>query len=94
MLEKLSKLKSSPIIKDVRGAGLFLSIETAHDLNVDGNTLSHELIKHRILAKATHTFCLRLGPPLTLKEEDADKVCKRIAKAVKQLEKMDKEMSK
>jgi ornithine--oxo-acid transaminase len=52
---ELEKLKS-PLIKEVRGRGLFLGIEIekSDDIKVDGNHFAKMFFKNGVLTKATH----------------------------------------
>lgn len=65
MQDKLSSIKS-PLIKDIRGRGLFRSIEVVHDARVDGNDLAHELVDLGLLTKGCHTYTIRLSPALVI----------------------------
>jgi ornithine--oxo-acid transaminase len=54
-MSELRKIKS-PLIKEVRGRGLFVGIEVeqADDIKVDGNHFAKMFFKHGVLTKATH----------------------------------------
>jgi len=54
-MSELRKI-NSPLIKEVRGRGLFVGIEikTADDIKVDGNHFAKMFFKHGVLTKATH----------------------------------------
>jgi len=64
------KLEKKSFIKEVRGRGLFIAIETAEtrpSTRVNGNDLANILMtKEKVLAKATHDSCLRIAPVLNL----------------------------
>ena len=60
---------NNPIIKEVRGRGLFRSIEMKKGLHVDGNDLAYALMKRGILSKASHSITCRLAPPLMITEK-------------------------
>lgn len=67
-LEKLKTL-NSPIIKEVRGKGLFLAIE----LNEKARPYCEKLQKDfGILVKETHENIIRIAPPLIIKKEEID----------------------
>ena len=65
LMSKIKTLKS-PMIKEVRGRGLFQAIEFHHDLKVDGNDLSKIILSHGMITKATHKHALRLTPALVI----------------------------
>eukprot|EP00350_Pseudokeronopsis_sp_OXSARD2_P002271 CAMPEP_0170561742 /NCGR_PEP_ID=MMETSP0211-20121228/56734_1 /TAXON_ID=311385 /ORGANISM="Pseudokeronopsis sp., Strain OXSARD2" /LENGTH=125 /DNA_ID=CAMNT_0010877715 /DNA_START=644 /DNA_END=1021 /DNA_ORIENTATION=+ len=67
LLDKLSAIKS-PLIKDVRGQGLFLAIEMKRDLYVNGNDLAECLMMRGLTTKPTHTYTLRFSPTLAITE--------------------------
>ena len=54
-MSELRKIKS-PLIKEVRGRGLFVGIEVeqADDIKVDGNHFAKMFFKHGVLTKATY----------------------------------------
>ena len=75
-LGKLKTLKS-PVIKEVRGRGLFLAIE----LNTKARPYCEKLFKeHRILVKETHENIIRVAPPLVITKEEIDAAFEGIAK--------------
>lgn len=71
MLTKLRELKS-PLIKEVRGRGLFAGIELQHDLKVDGNDLAKLMLKRDMIAKGTHKHCMRISPPLVISQPEVN----------------------
>lgn len=60
---------SNPIIKEVRGRGLFRSIEVKQGLHVNGNDLAYALMRRGILSKASHSKTCRLAPSLLINEK-------------------------
>ena len=50
LLSKLQTIKS-PIIKEVRGRGLFIGLEFKHDLKIAGYDFCKETLKHGLLTK-------------------------------------------
>lgn len=83
----MSKIKSK-LIKDVRGKGLFRSVEIVHDAKVDGNDLAYLLMKHGLVTKGTHKYSLRLAPALVIKEKEVISAAFKIRKGVRELEKL------
>jgi len=68
---ELEKIQS-PLIKEVRGRGLFVGIEIKAEegIKVDGNHFAKMFFKHNILTKATHDQTVRLTPPLVINESE------------------------
>lgn len=66
----LAKLKSlkTPLIKEVRGKGLFIAIE----LTVPARPYCEQLMKCGLLCKETHKNNIRLAPPLIISQSDLD----------------------
>lgn len=92
------KCERRTFIKEVRGKGLFIAIETNAALEstkVDGNDLAMILMeKEKILAKATHDTCLRIAPVLALSDKDCEKVGKKIVRAVNHLANLNRDRKK
>jgi ornithine--oxo-acid transaminase len=67
-LEKMN----SPLIKEVRGRGLFLGVEVkqAEGIKVNGNHFAKMFFKQGVLTKATHDSTVRLTPPLVINESE------------------------
>lgn len=79
-LKELQQL-SSPLIKDIRGRGLFVGLEidirhgNAHDICL-------QLINNGVLSKDTHDTVLRLVPPLIINKEQLDEVVQAVDKTL------------
>lgn len=71
-LGELQKIKS-PLIKDLRGKGLFVGIEI-DTTKADPHEVCLRLIDNGVLSKDTHHTVLRLVPPLIITKEELDKV--------------------
>jgi ornithine--oxo-acid transaminase len=70
-LQQLQTKLSSPLIKEVRGKGLFIGIEI--DIQrVNGRELCIQLIHDGLLTKETHDTVIRLCPPLIVTREQVD----------------------
>ena len=70
MLKKLHKL-DSPMIKDVRGLGLFIGVEIDPALST-ARDVCERLMQRGILSKETHDTVVRLAPPLTISRSEID----------------------
>ncbi len=61
----------SPLIKDVRGKGLFVGIEI-DPLKAAARDVCLRLMEHGVLSKETHATVVRLAPPLIITREQLD----------------------
>lgn len=75
-----SKLKeiNNPIIKEVRGRGLFIGVE----LHEEARPYCEKLKEEGLLCKETHETVIRFAPPLIISEEDLDWAIERIKKVL------------
>jgi ornithine--oxo-acid transaminase len=67
---KLREL-DSPLIKDVRGKGLFIGVEVDPQ-RVTARAVCESLLGHGVLSKDTHGTVIRFAPPLTIAREELD----------------------
>ncbi len=76
----LAKLKSlqSPLIRDIRGQGLFIAIE----LTVPARPYCEQLMKKGLLCKETHETNIRLTPPLIVSQTELDWAYEKIAQVL------------
>lgn len=76
----LAKLKEirNPIIKDVRGRGLFIGVE----LTVPARKYCEQLKEEGLLCKETHDTVIRFAPPLIISKEELDWAIERIKKVL------------
>ncbi|WP_426551517.1 ornithine--oxo-acid transaminase [Bacillus pumilus] len=65
--EKLARIQS-PVIKEVRGRGLFIGME----LTEAARPYCEKLKQAGLLCKETHETVIRFAPPLTISKEDLD----------------------
>ena len=70
---------NSPIIKEVRGKGLWLGVEIDPKL-ISGKELSEIFLKEGILCKETHETTIRFAPPLVIEKEEIEWALKIIKK--------------
>ena len=82
-----------PLIKEVRGRGLFVGIEIKSNpqTHVNGNHLAKILKLHGLLTKATHDATIRLAPPLIINESQIYEAVEIVRKGCLDLEKMNDE---
>ncbi|QRJ65609.1 ornithine--oxo-acid transaminase [Azospira restricta] len=79
LLARLAAIAAgTPLIRAVRGRGLFAGIEVDAALT-DARALAEALLKRGVLTKDTHGTVLRIAPPLTISAEELDWGLDRIA---------------
>jgi ornithine--oxo-acid transaminase len=76
-MERLRSIHA-PIIKEVRGKGLWIGIELHSKARPYCEALMHE----GILCKETHDHVIRIAPPLVITREEIDWAFERIAKVL------------
>ncbi|MGH8321035.1 MAG: ornithine--oxo-acid transaminase [Gammaproteobacteria bacterium] len=86
LLDKLHSLKS-PLVKDLRGKGLFIGIEIDPH-KASAREVCEHLMMHGILSKETHETVVRLAPPLVITREQIDWAVERIAQVLKEMSKV------
>ncbi|MCM3765908.1 ornithine--oxo-acid transaminase [Neobacillus niacini] len=76
----ISKLKeiNNPIIKDVRGRGLFIGVE----LTEAARKYCEQLKELGLLCKETHDTVIRFAPPLVITKDELDWAIERIEKVL------------
>jgi ornithine--oxo-acid transaminase len=80
MLGELRKL-DSPLIKDIRGIGLFVGLEIDPALGT-AREVCERLMRRGILSKETHDTVVRLAPPLTIGRSEIDWALTRIGEVL------------
>jgi len=83
LMDKLAGLKS-PLIKGLRGKGLFVGIEIDPKL-ARAREVCERLMAKGILSKETHETVVRLAPPLVITREEIDWAVERIAAVLKDM---------
>jgi ornithine--oxo-acid transaminase len=77
LLKKLKDI-NNPIIKEIRGKGLFIGIEFEKPVR----SYCEELKNEGILAKETHVNVIRFAPPLVISKDEIDWAFERIYKVL------------
>lgn len=75
--EKLAEIKN-PLIKEVRGRGLFIGVE----LTVPARPYCENLKEEGLLCKETHETVIRFAPPLVISEDDLQWAIERITRVL------------
>jgi ornithine--oxo-acid transaminase len=76
-IDELSKI-SNPIIKEVRGKGLFVGME----LHEKARPYCEKLMDEGLLCKETHDNTIRFAPPLTITKEELDQAIGLVKKVL------------
>lgn len=76
---------SSPLIKEVRGKGLFIGM-VIDDTRISGRDICLRLLENGLLTKDTHGNVLRFCPPLTITRDQIDEGVRIIQHSFKSLE--------
>jgi ornithine--oxo-acid transaminase len=76
-LEKLRAI-SSPVVKEIRGRGLWIGVE----LTVAARPYCERLMQEGMLCKETHDHVIRLAPPLVITREEIDWAVDKLMKVL------------
>lgn len=80
LLKQLSAIKN-PLIREVRGRGLFAGVEIDARRASAGEVALH-LIRAGVLTKDTHRNTIRFAPPLTIDESEIDWAVERLSEVL------------
>ncbi len=83
-LKELKKIES-PILKQIRGKGLWIGVEIDTKI-INGRNMCKHLLKKGILSKETHASTIRFAPPLSIKKKEIDWAINTIKEALKEIE--------
>ncbi len=75
---------NSPVIKEVRGKGLWLGVEIDSNF-ISGKELSEIFLNEGILCKETHETTIRFAPPLVIKKKEIEWALEVIKKVFTQI---------
>ena len=70
MLERLKNI-NSPLIKEVRGIGLWAGVEF-HPNHITARKVCEKMSEKGVLSKDTHKTVMRIAPPLNITKQDLD----------------------
>jgi ornithine--oxo-acid transaminase len=76
-IEQLQLIKN-PVIKEIRGRGLFIGVE----LTVPARPFCEKLKEEGLLCKETHEMVIRFAPPLIISKEDLDWAIEKIKRVL------------
>jgi ornithine--oxo-acid transaminase len=86
LLAELRKI-TSPLIKEVRGRGLFIGVEIDPQL-ATARQVCLRLMDRGVLSKETHETVVRLAPPLNIDREVLDWVVKQIRGVLEEMDQL------
>lgn len=84
LLDRLREL-DSPMIKEIRGRGLFIGIEIDASLG-SARSICEALMARGLLSKETHQTVVRLAPPLTIRQAEIDWAVTQIVAVIRELD--------
>jgi ornithine--oxo-acid transaminase len=82
LLARLSSI-NNPIIREVRGRGLFAGVELHRNM-ADAGTVVRRLVQAGVLTKDTHRNTIRFAPPLIIDESQIDWAVERLAEVLEE----------
>ena len=78
---------NSPLIREVRGRGLFIGIDVNADLG-SAREICEALMQRGLLSKETHETVVRLAPPLIISKAEIDWAMDQIREVVGEMDKV------
>ncbi len=86
LMTELRKI-DSPLIREVRGRGLFIGIETDPGL-ASARSICEALMERGLLSKETHETVVRLAPPLIISRAEIDWAIQQIGEVIGELDRL------
>jgi ornithine--oxo-acid transaminase len=86
LMAELRKI-DSPLIREVRGRGLFVGIEIDSTVS-SARAVCEELMERGLLSKETHETVVRLAPPLIISKEEIDWAIEQIRDAINAIDRL------
>jgi ornithine--oxo-acid transaminase len=83
LLRRLASI-DNPIIREVRGRGLFAGVELHRNM-VDAGEVARRLLQVGVLTKDTHRNTIRFAPPLLISESQVDWAVDRLTEVLEQV---------
>jgi len=84
LIEELGKL-DSPLISEIRGAGLFIGVEIDPAVG-SAREICERLMDRGLLSKETHETVVRLAPPLVITREQVDWAVQQIKEVLQEMD--------
>ncbi len=86
LIERLNEI-DSPLIKEIRGRGLFVGIEIDSSLG-SARAICEALLERGLLSKETHETVVRLAPPLIIGKAEIDWAVEQIRDILSEMDKL------
>jgi ornithine--oxo-acid transaminase len=86
LVAELRKI-DSPLIRDVRGRGLFVGVEIERSLG-SARAVCEALMKRGLLSKETHETVVRLAPPLVIEKQQVDWAVQQIREVLADMDRL------
>ncbi len=86
LMSELRKI-DSPLIREVRGRGLFIGIEMESSL-ASARTICEALMERGLLSKETHDTVIRLAPPLIISQAEIDWAILQINEVIEEADRL------
>ena len=84
LLDGLKK-RSSPVLADTRGRGLFIGMQLNPDI-ISARAFCERLMAQGLLTTDTHATVVRLAPPLIIQRQEVDWALTRIEQVLREIE--------
>jgi len=82
LLDRLASIRN-PIVREVRGRGLFAGVEIDRDM-ASADSVVRRLLQAGVLTKDTHRNTIRFAPPLIIDEQQIDWAVDRLTEVLEQ----------
>jgi ornithine--oxo-acid transaminase len=86
LVAELRKI-DSPLIRDIRGRGLFVGVEIERSLG-SARAVCEALMKRGLLSKETHETVVRLAPPLVIEKQQVDWAVQQIREVLADMDRL------
>jgi len=86
LIAELEKI-DSPLIRAVRGRGLFIGLEVEPKLG-SARAVCEALMKRGLLSKETHETVVRLAPPLVIEKQEIDWALQQIREVLAEMDRV------
>ncbi len=86
LMEQLRQIRS-PLIRDIRGRGLFVGLEI-DPARASARSICEALMERGLLSKETHETVVRLAPPLVIGRAEIDWAVQQIRDVLEETEKL------